>query len=116
MIEFDEEDREVFEDLPRQVNELKRVFESIRTVIEQLILTAPEIDGATPQAIITKLSELQSVHLEIVAAEEAFHAENGPVERPDDIDLSSIRAEIGGHLDRLRAAINANKIPFDTDP
>lgn len=107
MNEFDDEDREVFQDVPWQVDELKRIFLSIRGVIEQMLLTAPDIDADTPHAVIAKLSELQSVHLEIVAAEEAFHAENGPIARLDDIDLSAVRAEIGSQLDRIRATINS---------
>jgi hypothetical protein len=118
MIEFEDDDegQETFEDTPLQTAELKRIFASVHAVLERMLRAAPTIDADTPQTLIAKLSELQSAHQQIVAAEEALHAQYGPIARSDDLDLTAIRAEIGGQLDRLRAAIMADKLPFETDP
>lgn len=115
MTEFDDEDQEVFEDASLPLAAMKRVFESIRTVLERMLLAAPNIDEKTPQAIIKKLSELQSAHQQIVAAQEAFHAEHGQTGKSSDVDLSTIRADVGGQLDRLRAAIVADGVSVETD-
>ena len=96
--------------------EVARLFKNILTTLQQMIATIGPADVDTPDAVIAKLNELKSAHLRILAAEEAF---DGPCEKSDryeDVDFDALRLEIGGQLDRLRAAILADKIPFGIDP
>lgn len=116
MIEFDEDGQEADEDTTPEVAELKRVFRRIHAVLESMLAVAPGIDSSTPAAVVAKLSELQTAHRRIVAAEEAFYAQNPPIVSDAELDLSALRAEIGSQLDRLRAAILADKLPFEIDP
>ena len=96
--------------------EISRLFQSIRQILDLMIQTMGAPDGHTPKAVIAKLNELQAAHLKVLAAEEAFHAQQGDIEDSAAIDFDAIRFEIGGQLDRLRQAIMADKLPFDADP
>lgn len=116
MNEFDDDGQEAIQEPTYEVSELKRVFRHIHAVLEARLAGSPRIDALTPHAVIAQLSELQSAHRQIVAAQEAFNAEYSDTTADADIDLAALRAEIGCQLDRLRAAILADKLPIDTDP
>lgn len=118
MTEFEEDGQEAIEDTTYEISELKRIFRHIHAALEERLSRAPGIDARTPQAVITQLSELQIAHRQICAAQEAFNAEYPDTDTTADIDidLSELRTEIGSQLDRLRAAILADKLPFDVDP
>ncbi|WP_296424128.1 hypothetical protein [Yoonia sp.] len=107
MNELNDPGPEGLQNATARVAEISRLFESIRQVLDQMIRVIGTPDGRTPKAIITKLNELQSAHLKVLAAEEVFHAQHGQSASSEDIDVDAIRADIGGQLDRLRAAITA---------
>lgn len=103
-------------DAQARAAEIGRLFENILHTLQQMIAAIGPTDADTPDAVIAKLNELKAAHLRILAAEEAF---DGPREEPhqsNDVDFEALRIEIGSQLDRLRAAILADKLPFDADP
>lgn len=111
MIEFEEDGHEAEEeDTTFEVAELKRIFRHIHAVLESMLAVAPGIDASTPAAVIAKLSELQTAHRRIVAAQEAFNADNPPSIGDTELDLSTIRAEIGGQLDRIREVLTTERV------
>lgn len=93
-----------------RVAEISRLFESIRQVLDHMIQAIGTPDGQTPKAVVSKLNELQSVHLKVLAAEEAFHDNQDTSEDENIIDFDAVRAEIGRQLDRLRTAIETEKV------
>lgn len=116
MIEFEDDGHEAEEqDTTFEVAELKRIFRHIHAVLESMLAVAPGIDANTPAAVIAKLSELQTAHRRIVAAEEAFYADNPPSVSDTELDLSAIRAEIGSQLDRIREVITAERISGEVE-
>lgn len=116
MNEFEDDGHEAGPEPTYEVSELKRIFRHIHAVLEDRLAASPRIDAVTPHAVITQLSELQSVHRQIVAAEEAFDAEYPDTTADADIDFCALRAEIGSQLDRLRTAMLADKVPGEPDP
>ncbi|WP_439155823.1 hypothetical protein [Yoonia sp.] len=97
-------------DAAARVAEISGLFVSIRQILAQMIDGIGVPDARTPKTIIAKLSELQSAHLKVLAAEEAFHAQQDAVGGADTIDMETIRADIRGQLDRIRAAQDAGPL------
>ncbi|MBE0414124.1 hypothetical protein, partial [Yoonia sp.] len=62
-------------DAAARVAEISGLFVSIRQLITYMIDSIGVPDAQTPKTIINKLGELQSAHLKVLAAEEAFHAQ-----------------------------------------
>lgn len=109
--EDDEEGHEAFDEPTPELAEMRRVFWRIRAVLEDMLARTPSIDANTPVALIAKLADLQTAYRRLVAAEEAFNAQNTvPVDEADP-DQSAVRAEIGGKLDRIRDVITAESLP-----
>ncbi|WP_411889857.1 hypothetical protein [Yoonia sp. SDW83-1] len=98
-----------------RLTEVSRLFASIHGALDQAIGTFEASGGENSQAVIAKLNELEAAHRRVVAIEEAIHAYQGKPVGVDDTDFEAVRAEIGGQLDRLRAAIAAEKLSGDTD-
>ena len=116
MIEFEEDGQEAEEEgTTFEVAELKRIYRHVHAVLENMLAVSPGIDASTPAAVIAKLSELQIAHRRIVVAEEAFNADYPPSVSDTELDLSTIRAEIGGQLDRIREVITTERIPGETE-
>ncbi len=116
MNELNEMGPEDSDEAALRVAEITRLFVSIRQVLDQMIQAIGVPDGHTPKAVIAKLNELQSAHLKVLAAEEAFDDHQDHVAGGTEFDFEAIRAEIGSQLDRIRAAILADKVPVDADP
>ena len=87
-----------------RVARIAALFESIAGTLDQMIEDLGRPGGPAPRALHIKLGELQTAHLKLIAAEEAFDAEFGADERAD---FDGIRREIGRRLDRLRAGLDA---------
>lgn len=97
-------------DAAARVAEISGLFVSIRQLISLMIDSIGAPDAQTPKTMITKLSELQSAHLKVLAAEEAFHAQQDAIGGAETIDIDAIRADIRGQLDRIRAAQAAGEL------
>lgn len=102
-------------DAQARVAEITRLFVSIRGVLDHMIGTLGTPDGDTPKTVVTKLNELHTAHLRVLAAEEAFHDQKARPGGIDAIDFDSIRAEIGSQLDRLREGMAAEGLSGKSD-
>lgn len=93
-----------------RVAEVSRLFESVRHRLDQMIQEIGETDKSTPKTIVAKLNELQAAHLRLLIAEDAFNDEYGKDTEVASTDFASIRADIGGKLDRLRDALATSDV------
>lgn len=107
MTELDARGPEGPGDAELRVAEIADLFRRTRTTLDHMIGTVGTPNAQTPKAIVTKLNELQSVHLKVLDAEEAFYAKQEESSSGTEIDFDAVRAEIGGQLDRIRKAIAA---------
>lgn len=93
-----------------RMSEIMRLFRSIRDFLDAAIAKLGTPDAMTPKSVMMKMSELQSAHMAILKAEEAFYDKCESANDVDEIDFDAIRSEIGSHLDRIRAAIKAESV------
>ena len=93
-----------------RIAEISRMFVTMRDALQRRLLTLRDPESDVPEAFIIQLNELKAVHLRMLASEEAFHDDQGQTGSRDQVDLSEIRAEIGGRLDRLRATILTDRL------
>lgn len=99
----------------QRVAEISTLFAEMRSVMSRWLKDAgPAADASTKQ-MMTKISELQSAHLLVIRAEEAFHDKFGNGEIEDGIDYETARHDIGRELDRLRAALEAKYLSAGPD-
>ena len=95
----------------KRVEDIAALFESIKDVLVVAVAEFGKPSATAPKAVISKLMELQSAHLAVLKAEEAFYDKIQSNGNADDIDFDAIRSDIGGQIDRIRATIDAAKIP-----
>lgn len=93
-----------------RIAQLSKLFAEISATIEGLRAVACEGTISDWHKVTQKLSELQTVHVKILTAEEAFHDKYSPSGDTDVIDYDVIRHDIGRALDRIRATSNANDV------
>lgn len=91
-----------------RIAELARMFTHAREKLEQMIHEVGLSGPHDPEDMIAKLTELQAVHLRVVAAEEAFHANQDAAKPGEELNLDDVRAEIGRQLDRLRRSLDSD--------
>ncbi|MEM8536390.1 MAG: hypothetical protein AAGF56_00870 [Pseudomonadota bacterium] len=96
--------------------EVDRLSERIRHALDEII-TQMEQDRAcdAPVALLKKLNELHTAHLQVIVAEERFHDKLGQDPDADAPDYDAIRADVGCKLDRLRNAFLAEGFPCDAE-
>ena len=94
----------------KRVAEIVRLYERIRDMLDAALTQFGTPDSMTPKAVMSKLAELQSVHLTILKAEEAFHEKCKTTDGQPDIDFDAVRDDIGRQLDRLRCALEAEEV------
>lgn len=90
-----------------RVAELRKLYHRTKATFDQMLDALGTAGEGTPKAVLAKMSELESVHLKLLHAEEAFHAKQKESDRTDQIDFGAIRSEIGSALDRIRKALAA---------
>jgi len=91
--------------------EIRRLFQTIRVAVDVMIGAIGTPDAAAPEAIFAKLNDLCVLHVKLCAAEEALNADPDEAVKTDDNDSDKMRADIGGQIDRIRAAISAERVP-----
>ncbi len=94
----------------KRVAEIEVLFGSIKDI---LVATMERLDRPTPEMppkMISKLSELQTAHLALIKAEEAFYEKIRKEGATDDTDFEGIRVEIGRQLDRIRDTLTTTDI------
>jgi len=97
-----------------RVAEIKAQFRSIAVTLRQLVADLDTPEGRSSKTVVSKLMELQTSHLAVIKAEEAFHEKFKSVAPESGPDLEQTRIDIGRKLDRLRAAMAAEDISKDT--
>jgi hypothetical protein len=108
MNNIDDQGRDALDDAAARVAEIAELYLSVRNLLRQMIAEIETATATLPKAIVTKLSDLQSAHLKVLAAEEAFHAQQQASQPDAAIDYDALRDDIGGQLDRIRAALDAD--------
>lgn len=93
-----------------RVNDIKAIFKNVRDLLRLQIAAFGPPDAQTPKPILTKLAELQSAHLTLIKAEEAFHDTFRSADAADAAEYDAIRDQIGRALDRIRAAENTGDV------
>lgn len=101
-----------------RLSEITDLFAEMRAITGKFLREAGSADSANTKQIMSKISELQSVHLMVIRAEEAFHEKFGQGDIADGIDYDAARDDIGRALDRLRTAVDAKFVSgrADRDP
>ena len=87
-----------------RVAEISQLYQNIRASLVLMMAQAGPLTTDTPKPILNKMNELQSAHLKVLAAEEAFHAHQKATAPDEDIDYDDLRADIGRQIDRIRPA------------
>ncbi|SEW04178.1 hypothetical protein SAMN04488515_0781 [Cognatiyoonia koreensis] len=87
-----------------RIQHIKNLFKSIRELLQCGIEEIGPVTPALTKPLMAKLSELQTVHVVLIKAEEAFHEKTGNPLADDAVDIADIRDQIGRALDSIRAA------------
>ena len=98
------------DDAAARVAEIAGLFVSIRQTLEFAREALEASDASQTKTILNKLNEIQSAHVKVLAAEDAFHAQHAAADADDLPDLDAIRAEIGRKLDGIRAVLDAGGV------
>ena len=99
----------------QRITEITALFANMRALMTKWLDDAGPVSTASSKQILTKISELQSAHLLVMRAEEAFHDKFGNGEINTGIDYDAARIDIGRELDRLRIALASGYLPERTD-
>ena len=98
-----------------RIAEITTLFADMRAMMVMWLGDAGPAAKATSKQMLDKINELQSAHLLVIRAEEAFHDKFGHGEIADGIDYDAARDAIGRELDRLRAAVEAGYLSEGPD-
>lgn len=99
----------------QRIAEITALFANMRALMTKWSDDAGPASNASSKQMLTKISELQSAHLLVMRAEEAFHDKFGNGEINAGIDYDAARDDIGRELDRLRVALEAGYLSEGTD-
>ena len=87
-----------------RLRDIAGFYRLLKTTFLGQIKQIGAVSDATPKALVVKLGELQSTHVMLMKAEEAFCEKFGQGDDETILDYDAIRAEIGSQLDRIRTA------------
>jgi hypothetical protein len=96
----------------QRIAEITALFANMRALMTKW---SDDAGPASSKQMLTKISELQSAHLLVMRAEEAFYDKFGNGEINAGIDYDAARTDIGRELDRLRVALEAGYLSEGTD-
>ena len=97
----------------QRVAVIEEQFRATSALLQVLMAQLGTPDSRTPKTILTKLNELQSLHTTIIHAQEVFYEKFRKADPEAGINYDEIRRDLGGQLDRIRAAIKAKGISED---
>ncbi|MCK0094209.1 hypothetical protein MWU60_01395 [Yoonia sp. F2084L] len=95
--------------------EVDLLSRDIRKLLEQMIAAFKADEDVALKDVLTKLNQLHAAHLQVVTAEERFHAKLGSDPDEDAIDYDAVRFDVGCRLNRLRQSLLADGFPCDAD-
>lgn len=87
-----------------RIDDIGTLFSEMKALLERWLAEAGPADLVTGKKMQTKLGEMQTAHLMMLRAEEAFYDKFSDDIRADTIDYDVIRDELGRTLDRIRDA------------
>jgi hypothetical protein len=93
--------------------EVDLLSREIRKILKQMITAFEADEDVSPKDVLIKLNQLHAAHLQVLSAEDRFHAKLGDDPDEDAIDYDAIRLEVGCRLDRLRKSLLADGFPCD---
>ena len=95
--------------------DFRKMFSEIRRLMAFYALTTSPSRRLTPRGTRQKLEELHQLQQLLLQAEGALYDE--PIQEGDTkiIDIEALKDQIGRRLDRIRAALDAAKIPSGAD-
>lgn len=99
----------------RRVTQISDLFAEMRALMVRWLEEAGPVADANNKQMMSKIGELQTAHLAVIRAEEAFHDKYGNGALADGLDYDAARDEIGGALDRLRAALETGYLSEGSD-
>lgn len=99
------------EDANARLAEIRQIFERYKTAIEVLCRELGTAEAGLSTRILAKITDLQTAHLEVVAAEEAFNEKFKTEIAGTEIDFDTARRDIGRQLDRIRKTIRTAEVP-----
>lgn len=91
-----------------RVARLERLFASVFSTLEEMLMSFDKPEAESARKFNLKLSEVQSLHVSINKAHEVFLEKFADPAVDDGINYDDIRDNIGGQLDRIRAALDAS--------
>lgn len=78
-----------------RITMIEEKFQSISDVLNRLMADIGSVDSQTPKAVVSKLMELQTAHLSVIKAQEAFHEKFKDTDPSGGVDYDEIRVDIG---------------------
>ena len=93
-----------------RVARLERLFASVFGTLEEMLMSFDKPEAESARKFNLKLSEVQSLHVSINKAHEVFLEKFADTSVDDGINYDTIRDDIGGQLDRIRGALDADRV------
>ena len=108
--------RDRAKDARNRIDTITELFGQIELLVRRWLDQEEPVTLASTKKVLGKMSELQSAHVLVLRAEEAFHEKFGTEEaRTDSFDSEAARRDIGRKLDRIRAFLEAGGVPQEPD-
>ncbi|MEL6684656.1 MAG: hypothetical protein AAFN63_03310 [Pseudomonadota bacterium] len=95
--------------------EVDRLSRDIRQLLESMVAAVKAGEDVEIKTVLNKLNQLHAAHLQVLTAEDRFHAKIGEDPDADAIDYDEVRVEVGCRLDRIRQSLLAEGFPCDAD-
>lgn len=95
--------------------EVDRLSRDIRQLLESMVAAVKAGEDVEIKTVLNKLNQLHAAHLQVLTAEDRFHAKIGEDPDADAIDYDEVRVDVGCRLDRIRQSLLAEGFPCDAD-
>jgi len=110
------QDEAEFLDPKHRVQELKLLFRSITSGISQQVqFLKGKLTTEDAADLKAEIAKLESTHLTLAKAEEAFHEKTKDADIDDGPDYEAIRDKIGSALDRIRSNTDPESVSRESD-
>lgn len=98
-----------------RIADLAALFSGMNDLVKDWKASVPTPSKADAAKIILKLGEMQTIHLMLLRAEEAFYEKIVHGTDVTEVDYDDVRDHIGRALDRIRIATRAEGVSEPTD-
>ncbi|MEL6641627.1 MAG: hypothetical protein AAFP98_09990 [Pseudomonadota bacterium] len=87
----------------QRLTQISALFEDMKALMDLWLTEPGPADKTTSTKMLAKMGEMQTAHLMMLRAEEAFYDQFSERAVEEAIDYDAIRDDIGRRLDRIRA-------------